>query len=101
VGIRLAYPIEMDSGRKIVPEARVGWTHEFMDDQASFNATIQGQPPVPKRIVGKEYSRDTLVIGGGLNIPLSASSTAFVDYDGSFNPDIATHTISAGVRFTW
>jgi len=101
VGIRLAYPIEMESGRKLVPEARVGWTHEYMDDQASFIATIQGQPPVPNRIVGKEYSRDTLVVGGGLNIPLSSSSTAFVDYDANLNPDITTHTVSAGVRFTW
>jgi uncharacterized protein YhjY with autotransporter beta-barrel domain len=101
VGARVAYPIALESGRKVVPEFRLAWAHEFMDDQASFVATIQGQQPVPSIVRGEKFSRDTAVVGAGVTVPLSDSSSLFIDYDGGFNSDITTHTVSAGVRFTW
>jgi uncharacterized protein with beta-barrel porin domain len=101
VGARFAYPIAMQSGRKIVPEARVVWAHEFLDDQSSFLATIQGGLPTPSLIVGEEYSRDTLILGTGLTAPLSDATTLFVDYDAGLNDDITTHTVSAGFRTRW
>jgi hypothetical protein len=101
VGARFAYPITMQSGRKLVPEARVVWAHEFLDDQSSFLATIQGGLPTPSLIVGEEYSRDTLILGTGLTAPLSDATTLFVDYDAGLNDDITTHTLSAGFRTRW
>ena len=101
VGLRLAYPLQLDSGRKLVPEARVAWVHEFMDDQASFFASVQGQARPPSRVLGEEYSRDTLAVGVGVNVPLSDTAAVFVDYDAGLNNDITTHTVSAGLRVTW
>ncbi|NJN00290.1 MAG: autotransporter outer membrane beta-barrel domain-containing protein, partial [Aquincola sp.] len=101
VGLRLAYPLQLDSGRKLVPEARVAWVHEFMDDQASFFASVQGQARPPSRVLGEEYSRDTLAVGVGVNLPLSDTAAVFVDYDAGLNNDITTHTVSAGLRVTW
>jgi hypothetical protein len=101
VGARFAYAIPMQSGRKIVPEARIVWAHEFMDDQSSFLATIQGGLPTPSLIVGEEYSRDTLILGTGITAPLSDSTTLFIDYDAGLNEDITTHTVSAGFRTRW
>ncbi len=101
VGARVGFPIDLDSGRKMVPEFRLAWAHEFMDDQASFVATVQGQPPVPSVVRGEKFSRDTLVVGGGITVPLSDSTSVFVDYDGGLNNDITTHTVSAGIRVTW
>ncbi len=101
IGARFAYPIAMQSGRKLVPEARIVWAHEFMDDQSSFLATIQGGLPTPSLIVGEQYSRDTLILGTGLTAPLSDSTTLFIDYDAGLNEDITTHTLSAGFRTRW
>ncbi|MDZ4870142.1 MAG: autotransporter domain-containing protein [Alphaproteobacteria bacterium] len=101
VGARFAYPIAMQSGRKLVPEARIVWAHEFLDDQSSFLATIQGGLPTPSLIVGEEYARDTLILGTGLTAPLSDSTTLFIDYDAGLNEDITTHTLSAGFRTRW
>jgi len=101
LGARFAYPIQMASGRKIVPEARIVWAHEFLDDQASFLATIQGPPNAPQLILGERFSRDTIMLGTGLTVPVSASSTFFIDYDAGLNSDITTHTVSAGFRFVW
>ncbi|MBL8781831.1 MAG: autotransporter domain-containing protein [Alphaproteobacteria bacterium] len=101
IGARFAYPFTMQSGRKLVPEARVVWAHEFLDDQSSFLATVQGGLPTPSLIVGEEYSRDTLILGTGLTAPLSDATTLFIDYDAGLNEDITTHTLSAGLRTRW
>jgi outer membrane autotransporter protein len=90
----------MQSGRKLVP-ARVVWAHEFLDDQSSFLATIQGGLPTPSLIVGEEYSRDTIIVGTGVTAPLSDATTLFIDYDAGLNDDITTHTVSAGFRTRW
>jgi uncharacterized protein YhjY with autotransporter beta-barrel domain len=101
VGARFAYPIALQSGRKLVPEARLVWAHEFLDDQSSFLATIQGGSPTPNLIVGEEYSRDTIIVGTGITAPLSDATTLFIDYDAGLNDDITTHTVSAGFRTRW
>lgn len=101
LGARFAYPIELESGRKMVPEARAVWAHEFLDTQSSYFATIQGIPGAPSLIVGQEYSRDYLILGAGFTAPLSDATSVFVDYDASLNEDITTHTISGGFRTKW
>lgn len=101
LGARFAYPIELDSGRKMVPEVRAVWAHEFMDTQSSYFATIQGSLLPAALIVGQEYSRDYLILGTGLTAPLSDSTLLFFDYDASMSEDVMTHTISGGFRTKW
>jgi outer membrane autotransporter protein len=101
LGARVAYPIEMKSGRKMVPEARVVWAHEFMDDHSTFTAALQSAPNVPFIVKGQNYSRDTLIVGTGLTAPISDATSLFVDYDAGINPDITTHTVSVGFRMRW
>jgi uncharacterized protein with beta-barrel porin domain len=71
-----------------------------MDDQSTFVATLQGGGP-PVLITGEKYSRDTLVLGGGVSVPLADQVVAFVDYDTGLNDDVTTHTVSGGVRVKW
>lgn len=101
LGARVAYPIALQSGRKLVPEARLVWAHEFLDDQSSFLATIQGGLPTPNLIVGEEFSRDTIIVGTGITAPLSDETSLFIDYDAALNEDITTHTLSGGFRTRW
>jgi len=101
LGARFAYPFELESGRKLVPEARVVWAHEFMDDQSSFLATTNVDPVTLNLIKGEEYARDYAILGAGLNAPLSEATTIFVDYDASLSEDVTTHTVSLGLRARW
>ena len=101
VGGRFAYPIQLDSGRKMVPEARMIWTHEFADTFSSHIADLQGGGFVPQLVKGEEFSRDTLVLGTGLTAPLSEATSVFFDYDAGLNTDVTSHTVSAGFRTRW
>jgi uncharacterized protein YhjY with autotransporter beta-barrel domain len=101
IGSRFAFPIDLDSGRKVIPEARVVWTHEFADNQSSFLAALQTDPGNKFLVEGREYARDSLVLGAGVTAPISGEASLTLDYDASINPDITTHTLSAGVRVKW
>ncbi|MEQ1752532.1 MAG: autotransporter domain-containing protein [Micropepsaceae bacterium] len=102
IGSRLAMPFELESGRKIVPEARAVWAHEFADDQSTFKASLQSDPTSTLFVVkGRQYSRDSIILGTGVTAPLSDEASISLDYDASINPDIVTHTISAGFRLKW
>jgi outer membrane autotransporter protein len=101
IGARFGYPIELESGRKVVPELRLAWGHEFMDNQASFNASVIGQNGAPSIILGEKFARDTLQVGTGVTVPVSDSTNIYVDYDAGLNPDITTHTVSLGFRTRW
>lgn len=102
IGSRLAMPIELESGRKVVPEARAVWAHEFADDQSTFKASLQSDPTNTLFVVkGRQYSRDSLILGAGLSAPLSDEASVSLDYDASINPDIVSHTVSAGLRIRW
>jgi uncharacterized protein YhjY with autotransporter beta-barrel domain len=100
-GARFAYPFDLSSGRKWVPEARIVWSHEFMDDHSSHFVTPQVGPVNPTLVSGETFARDSLILGGGVTAPLADDATAFVDYDAGLNSDVTTHTVSAGVRVRW
>ena len=101
VGARFAYPFSLESGRKIVPEARVMWAHEFLDDQSRFVATLTSIPNNPFTVRGQEFARDGLLGGVGLNLPLSARATIYVDYDVFLSRDQVIQSASLGARVSW
>ena len=101
IGGRFAYPIELDSGRKMVPEARIVWSHEFEDTFSTHIADVQGGAFVPQLVKGEEFARDSLTLGTGLTAPLSDATSVFFDYDAGLNTDVTTHSVSAGFRTRW
>jgi outer membrane autotransporter protein len=101
LGGRFAYPFEMESGRKWVPEARLVWSHEFMDDRASHFVDVQGGPVIKTLVNGEQFTRDSLIAGAGLTAPVANDATLFVDYDATLSSDVTIHTVSAGARLRW
>ncbi|MDZ4741519.1 MAG: autotransporter domain-containing protein [Alphaproteobacteria bacterium] len=99
IGARFAHPIELESGRKLVPEARAIWAHEYADDHSQFDAVLQGFGPI--HVEGQKYARDSLILGAGITVPLSDEASIAIDYDAGLNTDIVTHTLSAGFRLKW
>lgn len=101
-GVRVAYPLDwLESGRKIVPEARILWAHEYLDDQAQFRAALQVLPNNPFNVRGQRFSRDSLLGGVGLNVPLSSRAVLYADYDVSLSRDRSIQSLSVGARYSW
>jgi fibronectin-binding autotransporter adhesin len=102
LGVRVAYPLDiLESGRKIVPEARIMWAHEFMDDQSQFRAALQVLPDNPFNVRGQRFSRDSLLTGVGFNVPLTSKAVLYVDYDVALSRDRSVQSVSLGARVSW
>lgn len=102
VGVRFAYPLDvLESGRKIVPEARIMWAHEHLDDQAQFRAALQVLPDNPFNVRGQAFARDSLLGGVGLNVPLTAQAALYIDYDVAMSRDQVIQSVSVGARVSW
>ena len=104
LGGRIAYPVEMESGRRWVPEVRVSWSHEFMDNSAEFDARLISFAEDPASYFttkGAEYDRDSVNLGTGMNAPINDKIIVYVDYDASLSSDQTSQTASAGLRVLW
>ena len=104
VGGRFAYPIELDSGRRLVPELRASWSHEHLDNSAQFDARLFSFAEDPSSYFttnGAEYDRDALILGTGLNAPVSDKIVLYLDYDASLASDQTSQTASGGMRILW
>lgn len=104
LGGRIAYPVEMESGRRWVPEVRVSWSHEFMDNSAEFDARLFSFAEDPSSYFttkGAEYDRDSLNLGTGMNAPINEKIIVYIDYDATLSSDQTSHTASGGLRVLW
>lgn len=104
LGGRFAYPIELASGRRMVPEARVSWSHEIMDDSAEFDARLFSFPDIPASYFttkGAKADRDAAILGAGLNAPVTDKAILYFDYDATLSTDQHAQTVSGGLRILW
>jgi outer membrane autotransporter protein len=87
--------------RKIVPQLRVDWRHEFLDRGQSFQAAFAGAPTVLFNVEGTEYVRDTFGLGASVTVPISGRTTGYVDAQGAMSADTVSGMLTVGVRATW
>ena len=85
----------------IVPELRLGWRHEFGDDDADLDMIFAAQPGSTFTVDSNEVSKDTALIGAGVTFLSDDLFEVFVDYDGRINADYNDHIFSGGVRVNW
>lgn len=87
--------------RKIVPQVKIDWRHEYLDRGQNFTAAFAGAPGVTFGVRGLDYARDTLTVGGAVTVPLTGRVTGYADVQGSFNEDVTAAMATLGLRASW
>ncbi len=87
--------------RKIVPELRVEWRHEYLDRAHTFEAAFAGAPDVTFLVSCSPTARDVFALGGSMTVPVSGRVTGYLDAEGAFSDDTRAGTLSLGLRATW
>ena len=101
LGLRFATDVDAGDGLKVTPELRIGWQHEFLDDQQQIDARFAAAPLSDFSQKGPQVGRDTALIGLGVTGDITSSISVYIDYDGQFGSGFSGNTGSAGVRFKW
>jgi outer membrane protein OmpA-like peptidoglycan-associated protein len=100
LGIRASTRFQVGNGW-LMPELRVAWQHEFLDQAQQITNAFAINPGSTFNIRGAVLSRESGVIGAGLTYTVSPSAKLFVDYDYKANSDFTAHMVSAGLRWTF
>lgn len=101
VGVRAETVLELGGGCRLIPAARLVWSHEFADVSTTTAAAFLGAPEATARARSAKKGRDGALIGLGpvLNTPYGVS--AYVKYDANLRSNAAAHAVTGGVRFSW
>ncbi|MDX6766642.1 MAG: autotransporter domain-containing protein [Candidatus Methylacidiphilales bacterium] len=83
------------------PYGRLGWQHEFMDDQQGIGARFAGGGGSVFTVQSPDVARDSIVAGAGLQILFSETISAWMGYNAEANQDYEVHSVngSFSVRF--
>ncbi len=105
VGVTVVKPL-MLGDTAIVPELRVAWLHNFLDDYGQFNAAFAGAPTASFTQLGAPMGTDAAEIGAGVSFGIAHTSfggelSGFVQYEAWLAAHEIANAVGAGVRMTW
>lgn len=80
---------------------RVGWAHEFANDNPGVSESFVAAPGSSFTVAGIAPLRDSAEIGAGVELPIINRVAAYVRYDGSFNGRDDANQVTGGLRVTW
>lgn len=85
----------------VVPDFKIGWRHEYLDDNSTFDAAFFDDPTVVMSIVSSQVKADSLVISSGATFGVTKNFEVFFDINGQYNADASMTNASGGLRVTW
>lgn len=101
-GGRIAYTARVAENLLLIPEFRMGWQHEFLQNPTSINAALDGGSGAPFDYTTSAPARDAAWAGVGLTLQIGERWNANVWYNSSFGRnDYTSQSISGGlgIRF--
>ena len=102
VGLKLLYEARVSPSLLLIPEARIGYQHEFLDDNATVASTFAGGAPGSSFTVeSSDVDRDYYTLGAGLTAHTDRNVSAFLGYDVALNDDFIEHNLTGGLRYSW
>jgi len=85
-------------GRRIAPQVRIAWVHEFLDDSRTVDGTFRSTG-APISFPTDDADEDFLELGAGVSGSVTDNANAFINYDTVLgNSDYTAHVFSAGFK---
>jgi outer membrane autotransporter protein len=76
----------------------LGWKHAFGDASPVANAALAGTPGSNFQIFGSTAKRDTAIVGAALNVQMTDTLDAYVQYNGQYSSNYMDNTASLRLR---
>ncbi|HSJ04636.1 MAG TPA: autotransporter domain-containing protein [Verrucomicrobium sp.] len=100
LGGRLAYTIHVSERVAIIPELRVFWQHEFLQDEETLRASLNGGSGPGFDFHTSSPDRDAVFVGAGVGVQVGTQVYFNVYYNADFGRgDDGNHAVSASATF--
>jgi uncharacterized protein YhjY with autotransporter beta-barrel domain len=101
LGVNISGAIKLGGSASLTPELRAKWAHEFSNEEHLISARFAGDSSGSWTVGPEALSRDTAILGAGLNLSFNKNVAAYIQYDAELNKDFINHTGLVGLRFAW
>lgn len=100
VGGRVAYTWNVNEKIAIIPEGRLFWQHEFLENSQNIGASLDGGSGASFDYSTSAPDRDSVWAGAGISAQFGDTWNANFYYNANFGrEDFVSHMISGGVGF--
>lgn len=98
VGGRIAYTWNVTDKIALIPEVRMFWQHEYLQNPTAISASLDGGAGASFDYLTTEPGRDSVFAGAGVSAALGDNLSAFVYYNTDFaSQDYLSQMISTGL----
>jgi outer membrane autotransporter protein len=100
IGGRVAYTWNVTDTITLIPEGRMFWQHEFLQNPRTIGASLDGGSGPNFDYTTSTPDRDAVFAGAGLIGQFGKNLNAYIYYNADFGrQDFVSHTISTGLNF--
>ena len=100
LGGRVAYTWNVSKTIAIIPEGRLLWQHEFLENSGNIGASLDGGGGSSFGYTTSAPDRDAVFAGAGLSAQFGPNWNAYFYYNADFGrQDYISHSISTGLNF--
>ena len=100
LGGRIAYTWKLTDSITLIPEGRMFWQHEFLENPRNIGATLDGGNGQSFGYTTSTPDRDAIFAGAGIIGQFGPNWNAYFYYNADFGrQDFVSHAISTGLNF--
>ena len=100
LGGRIAYTWKLTDSITLIPEGRMFWQHEFLENPRNIGATLDGGNGQSFGYTTSTPDRDAVFAGAGIIGQFGPNWNAYFYYNADFGrQDFVSHAISTGLNF--
>jgi uncharacterized protein with beta-barrel porin domain len=93
--------VALQRGWTLLPDAQLGWLHEYADEDATVTGRYAGLAGAPFNVQSAAVGRDAAVLGTGVVLQSAGSPALFLNYTGQVNGQSNAENFAGGVRMNW
>ena len=102
LGGRVAYTVHLTDTIALIPEVRVLWQHEFLNNSRTIGAALDASSGPSFATATAEPGRDSVFAGAGVSTQIGDRWNASVYYNADFGrQDLTSHSISAALGWAF
>jgi len=100
LGGRVAYTWKLSDKVSLIPEGRLFWQHEFLENSRSIASSLDGGNGPSFDYATSAPSRDAVFAAAGVSAQFGPNWTAYLYYNADFGrQDYIGHSVSTGLNF--
>ncbi|MEI6494194.1 MAG: autotransporter outer membrane beta-barrel domain-containing protein, partial [Verrucomicrobiota bacterium] len=100
LGGRVAYTWKVSNTIALIPEARLFWQHEFLENPRNIGSSLNGGGGPSFDTITSAPARDAVFAGAGISIQFGPNWNAYLYYNADFGrQDYISHSLSTGLNF--